>query len=70
LQKKKYNFITATYYPLVDENYYPKADWHAVDRSGWMDVANSVPELKQALFENQMHFKYIVYVPTCTLSLL
>jgi hypothetical protein len=28
-----------------------------------MDVANSVPELKQALFENQMHFKYIVYVP-------
>jgi hypothetical protein len=60
--KKIYNFITATYYPLVDENYYPKADWHAVDRSGWMDVANSVPELKQALFENQMHFKYIVYV--------
>jgi hypothetical protein len=42
----------------------------AVDRSGWMDVANSVPELKQALFENQMHFKYIVYVPTCTSSLL
>jgi hypothetical protein len=60
--KKIYNFITATYYPLVDENYYPKADWHAVDRSGWMDVANSVPELKQALFENQMHFKYIVYI--------
>jgi hypothetical protein len=22
--KKIYNFITATYYPLVDENYYPK----------------------------------------------
>jgi hypothetical protein len=57
-----WNFCTATYYPLVDENYYPKADWHAVDRSGWIDVANSVPELKKALFENQMHFKYIVYV--------
>jgi hypothetical protein len=26
-----------------------------------MDVA-PLPELKQALFENQMHFKYIVYV--------
>lgn len=59
---KIWNFCTATYYPLVDENYYPKADWHAVDRSGWIDVANSVPELKKALFENQMHFKYIVYV--------
>jgi hypothetical protein len=59
---KIWNFITATYYPLVDENYYPKADWHAVDRSGWIDVANSVPELKKALFENQMHFKYIVYI--------
>lgn len=60
--KKIFNFITATFYPLVDENYYPKADWHAVDRSGWMDVANSVPELKKALFENQMHFKYVIYV--------
>lgn len=61
-ENKIWNFITATYYPLVDESYYPKADWHAVDRNGWMDVANSVPELKQALFENQMHFKYIVYI--------
>lgn len=61
-EKKIYNFITASVYPLVDETYYPNPDWHAVDRSGWMDVANSVPELKQALFENQLHFKYIVYV--------
>jgi hypothetical protein len=61
-EKGIYNFITATYYPLVNESYYPNADWHAVDRSGWIDVANSVPELKKALFENQMHFKYIVYI--------
>lgn len=59
---KIWNFCTATYYPLVDENYYPKADWHAVDRNGWMDVANSVPELKQAIYENQGHFKYLVYI--------
>lgn len=56
------NFCTASKYAFIDENYYPKAGWHAVDRNGWMDVANSVPELKQALFENQMHFKYIVYI--------
>jgi hypothetical protein len=56
------NFITSSCYPLIDESYYPKTDWHAVDRAGWMDVANSVPELKQALFENQAHFKYIIYI--------
>lgn len=60
--KKIHNFITSSCYPLVDESYYPKVDWHAVDRSGWIDVANSVPELKKALFENQMHFKYMIYV--------
>jgi hypothetical protein len=60
--KKIYNFITSSIQPLVDESYYIKTDWHAVDRSGWMDVANSVPELKQAIFENQLHFKHIIYV--------
>jgi hypothetical protein len=61
-EKKIFNFITCSVQPLVDESYYIKTDWHAVDRNGWMDVANSVPELKQAIFENQQHFKYIVYV--------
>ncbi|MEN9907146.1 MAG: hypothetical protein RLZZ540_287 [Bacteroidota bacterium] len=61
-EKAIYNFCTKSNYAYTDENYYPKPGWHAVDRNGWMDVANSVPELKQALFENQMHFKYIVYV--------
>jgi len=61
-QKKITNFVTAIWYPLIDESFYPKTDWHAVDRNGWMDVANSVPELKQAIFENQQHFKYIVYI--------
>lgn len=61
-EKKIFNFITCSVQPLVDESYYIKTDWHAVDRNGWMDVANSVPELKQAIFENQQHFKYIVYI--------
>lgn len=60
--KKIYTFCTSSKYAFITENYYPKAGWHAVDRNGWMDVANSVPELKQALFENQAHFKYIIYV--------
>lgn len=61
-EKGIYNFITTSCHPLVDESYYPKTAWHAVDRSGWMDVANSVPALKKAIFENQLHFKYMIYV--------
>jgi len=60
--KKIYNFATSSVQPLIDESYYIKTDWHAVDRNGWMDVANSVPELKQAIFENQLHFKHLIYV--------
>lgn len=60
--KKIYQFMTATIYPMVDESYYPKTEWHAVDRSGWMDIANSIPELKKAIFERQLDFKYIIYV--------
>lgn len=62
IENKIYNFMTSSCYPLVDESYYPKTDWHAVDRSGWMDVANSVPELKKYLFENQIHAKFVVYI--------
>lgn len=57
-----YNFCTSSSYAFVDENYYPKAGWHAVDRNGWMDVANSVPEFKQAFFEQQAHIKFLIYV--------
>lgn len=61
-EKEFYSFMTVTVYPFVDENYYPKTDWHAVDRSGWMEVANSIPELKKYIYENQMHVKFMVYV--------
>lgn len=61
-EKGIYNFCTKSNYAYTDENYYPKAHWHAVDRNGWMDVANSVPEFKQAFFENQVNMKFIVYV--------
>jgi hypothetical protein len=61
-KKKIFNFITDSKYAFITENYYPKAGWHAVDRNGWMNVANSVPELKKAIYEQQNHFKYIVYV--------
>lgn len=60
--RKIFNFCTTSAYAFTDENYYPKAGWHAVDRNGWMEVANSVPEFKKYFFENQIHMKFIVYV--------
>lgn len=68
-QVKKYcqdnnikKFIRPIFYPLIDEAFYPKSEWHSVVESGWLDVANSVPALKKALFNNQMTVKYLVEI--------
>ncbi len=55
-------FIRPIFYPLLDEAFYPEAEWHSVVKSGWLDVANSVPELKKALFANQMTIKYLIEI--------
>lgn len=55
-------FIRPIFYPLLDEAFYPKAEWQSILNSGWLDVANSVPELKKALFNNQMTIKYIIEI--------
>lgn len=60
--KKIHKFIMPIFYPLMTETYYPEVDWHAVYRNGWMEVANSIPEYKKALFENQLNLKYMVYI--------
>lgn len=61
-QKKILKFVMPIFYPLMDETYYPKPDIHAVYHNGWMEVANSIPEYKKALFENQIHVKYVVHI--------
>jgi len=55
-------FIRPVFYPLLDEAYYPESEWHSIFKSGWLDVANSVPALKKALFENQLTIKYIIEI--------
>lgn len=55
-------FIRPIFYPMLDEAFYPETEWHSVVRSGWLDVANSVPALKKALFKNQMTVKYLVEI--------
>lgn len=61
-KKKIHKFIMPVFYPLMSETYYPDVDWHAVYRNGWMDVANSIPAFKKAMFENQINIKFIVHI--------
>jgi len=55
-------FIRPQFYPLVDESYYPKSEWHSVYNNGWVDVANSIPEFKKAIFRNQINIKFLIEV--------
>jgi hypothetical protein len=55
-------FIRPVFYPLLDKAYYPESEWHAILKSGWLDVANSVPALKKALFANQMTIKFLIEI--------
>ncbi len=59
---KIYKFVRPIFYPLLDEAYYPEAAWHSITKSGWLEVANSVPAFKQALFKNQVNIKYIIEI--------
>lgn len=56
------NFVRPAYYVMLDESYYPVATWHSAYYSKWIDVANSIPEFKKALFENQMNIKFHIEI--------
>jgi hypothetical protein len=60
--KRLKKFIRPTMFPLIDEPYYPIAEWHSIIESGWLDVANAVPELKRAIFNNQISIKYLIEI--------
>lgn len=49
-------------FPMFDESFYPEAKWHAVLESGWLEVANSVPEYKLNIFKNQVSIKYLIEI--------
>jgi len=61
-QKKIYKFIIPITYTTDDEIYYPKPAWQAVIRNGWTKVVQSVPKLKAAIQENQLHFKFLISI--------
>lgn len=62
IDKKIRNFTIPFGFPLLDESFYPSADWHAILKSGWLEVANSVPVYKLGIFENQVSIKYLIEI--------
>ncbi|MFC6999589.1 hypothetical protein [Rufibacter roseus] len=55
-------FIYPISIPSPDKCAYQLASWNSVRRSGWLEVAQAIPEFKKALFKNQLTIKYIVSV--------
>lgn len=60
----EFKYLYPVSYPTEDEIFYPLADWNSARESGWLDVAQSIPKFKKALFKNQLSMKYHVSVPS------
>ena len=45
---------------LDGKSYYPNAQWYSV--IDWVDLVIKVPEMKMAMFNNQMSIKYMIYI--------
>lgn len=66
VNKDKYKdkkFVYPCFYRSIGTTYYHKAVWHGVRTSGWLTIANKVPEMKKAIMENQMVIKYHIKIP-------
>lgn len=61
---KGYKYIYPLAYPTEDEIFYPLVDWNTARESGWLEVAQSIPKFKKALFKNQISMKYLIQVPS------
>jgi hypothetical protein len=63
-RKDSWLYIYPISYPTENEVFYSLTDWNSLRLSGWLEVAQAIPQFKKALFENQITIKYIVEVPT------
>ena len=57
-----YKFIYPISYPTEDETFYSLVDWNGLRESGWLEVAQAIPEFKKNLFKNQLNIKYHIEV--------
>ncbi len=61
-QSSGYHFVYPLSFPSPGKSLYQLASWNSIRRSGWLDVAQAVPEFKKALFKNQLSIKYLIEV--------
>jgi hypothetical protein len=56
--------IYPTSFPSPGKTYYQLSHWDSVRSGGWLSVAQSIPEFKKYMFENQITLRYHVQIPT------
>ncbi|WP_375435090.1 hypothetical protein [uncultured Hymenobacter sp.] len=55
-----FKYIYPLALPSPGKALYQLASWNSIRRSGWLEVAQAIPEFKAALFKNQMSIKYLI----------
>jgi len=56
-------FAYPVFYRSFNKSYYHLSVWNGIRESGWLNIANKVPRLKQAIMKNQMTIKYHIEIP-------
>jgi hypothetical protein len=59
-ESSRTEFAMTFKYPGWNKHYYSVPLWYAAYK--WVKIAQGVPEMKAAIFENSMHVKYIVII--------
>lgn len=57
-RKSGHSFMISIQYPLFGRQYYSPAPWYVAKK--WVKIAQSIPEMKSKMFDNQMTIKYVV----------
>ncbi|RSK45180.1 hypothetical protein [Hymenobacter rigui] len=55
-----FKYIYPLALPSPGKALYQLASWNSIRRSGWLDVAQAIPEFKAAMFKNQLSIKYLI----------
>ena len=61
-EKKIFKFIIPFHFVKNGSLYYNDPFWHGPLKNGWGDIVLSVPAVKKAIAENQLHIKYLIHV--------
>jgi len=58
--KRGFKYIYPLSLPSPGQALYQLTAWNPIRKSGWLDVAQAIPEFKKQLFINQLSIKYLI----------